>query len=1176
MSGAEFIAVAGVVSSIIAIVDGIKQVVDAASEVEGLPKAFRQASNKLPLVSDILEATKHSFETDNVSGVEKSVTLVIDDCEDKWKTLNGLFDKVIPDETASRLERYHSAVKTLGRGGKVESLMKGMLEDILLLVTIKTMTTTNVEKVIKTVTTVQEEKVTKAISDVATWPPSVPDDIFQDGTYTNINYGTGQYIAQAGAEQNNFEGNARQYHSGGGSQTINEDDAEKDEAEACLAALFLTYPRDDREGLIQTKGSRVDGTCEWIKTNELYNSWLQSHSQLLWISGGPGKGKTMLSIFLATELEQMAKESSGISFLQYFCDNKDEKRNTAVAIVRGLIFQLLELHPKLISHILPSFKIQNKSLFTSSSFETLWRIFESMIRDPILGTTYCVLDGLDECDPASLEVLLGKFATLLSTKSSSFSACHLNLIVVSRDFPDFIPHILSSFPRIRLDPDAETEVNDDIQRFIQIKVDDLSRYKEYPQPLRIHVEEVFRTRAQGTFLWIGIVAKELMKYKTTEVEEALNLFPSGLEGLYARMLLQIDENRRETAATILRWIVMAVRPLTLTELSIAIETTTATEPTTVKFSRDEIMRDQLSYCGYFITIKTDEVGLIHQSAKDYLLRKTEDSNPSLEFFRVKEYSGNLQIANKCFNYLQSGALINGAHIWNIAVGLKAFPLLSYATLHWHVHARSLAYSEAIFDLSHPFYQETSGILECWVRVYGAIEQYRDTPTKQYRHQKPAHVFTPLHFASYFGIVPLAENILLKKRWKNKLGRLHIVNKKNRDGQTPLHEAAIGGHESIVKLLLEKGADAEAKDGNGQTALYEAAEGGHEAVVQLLLEKGADAKAKDEDGWTLLHRAAWGGNEAVVQLLLEKGADAKAKDEDGVSVLHGAASGGYGAAESGHEAMVQLLLEKGADAKAKNKYGRTVLHDATGDGNEAIVQLLLDKGADAKAKDKDGQTVLHQAAWNGNEAIVQLLLDKGADAKAKDKDRQTVLHEAVQGGRAAIVKLLLEKGADAKAKDKHGWTVLHMPRNMDKATVQLLIQKGVDVKARDRKGRTVLHKARGMDKAAVQLLIENGVDVKARDSKGRTVLHEAWTMDKAAVQLLIEKGVDVNARDSDGQTALHQAWKMDKAIVQLLLEMGADSKAKNSEGRTALDICRYNDFRDNRSIVQLLTPPGPGT
>ena len=83
MSGAEFVAVAGVISSIIAIADGIKQVVDAVSQAEGLPKAFCQASNQLPLVSDILEATVRNFRKNDVLGIERSVALVIDSCQSR-------------------------------------------------------------------------------------------------------------------------------------------------------------------------------------------------------------------------------------------------------------------------------------------------------------------------------------------------------------------------------------------------------------------------------------------------------------------------------------------------------------------------------------------------------------------------------------------------------------------------------------------------------------------------------------------------------------------------------------------------------------------------------------------------------------------------------------------------------------------------------------------------------------------------------------------------------------------------------------------------------------------------------------------------------------------------------------------------------------------------------------
>lgn len=65
---------------------------------------------------------------------------------------------------------------------------------------------------------------------------------------------------------------------------------------------------------------------------------------------------------------------------------------------------------------------------------------------------------------------------------------------------------------------------------------------------------------------------------------------------------------------------MAMRPLTLSELSYAIEPTV--ESSIVSFTRDGRIRDQVLYCGYFLTIKENEVGLVHQSAKDYLLGTT--------------------------------------------------------------------------------------------------------------------------------------------------------------------------------------------------------------------------------------------------------------------------------------------------------------------------------------------------------------------------------------------------------------------------------------------------------------------------------------------------------------------------------------------------------------------------
>lgn len=79
-------------------------------------------------------------------------------------------------------------------------------------------------------------------------------------------------------------------------------------------------------------------------------------------------------------------------------------------------------------------------------------------------------------------------------------------------------------------------------------------------------------------------------------------------------------------------------------------------------------------------------------------------------------------------------------------------------------------------------------------------------------------------------------------------------------------AAGNGHEGVVKVLLENGAEVEAKGGDGWAPLLVAARCGHEGVVKVLLENGTEVKAKNKDGWTPLLVAAYYRYEAVVKLL----------------------------------------------------------------------------------------------------------------------------------------------------------------------------------------------------------------------------------------------------------------------------------------------------------------------
>ena len=87
--------------------------------------------------------------------------------------------------------------------------------------------------------------------------------------------------------------------------------------------------------------------------------------------------------------------------------------------------------------------------------------------------------------------------------------------------------------------------------------------------------------------------------------------------------------------------------------------------------------------------------------------------------------------------------------------------------------------------------------------------------------------------------------------------------------TSLHKAALKGHRAVVHLLLNRGADPNARDTYGETPLQNAAFYGHKDVVKLLLDGGADPNGSDEYGETALHKGAKNGSKEIVQLILER-------------------------------------------------------------------------------------------------------------------------------------------------------------------------------------------------------------------------------------------------------------------------------------------------------------------
>jgi ankyrin repeat protein len=226
------------------------------------------------------------------------------------------------------------------------------------------------------------------------------------------------------------------------------------------------------------------------------------------------------------------------------------------------------------------------------------------------------------------------------------------------------------------------------------------------------------------------------------------------------------------------------------------------------------------------------------------------------------------------------------------------------------------------------------------------------------------------------------------------------------GSTALHHAAGFGPIDNLQLLVDRGADVNAKNRNGSTPLHWAVH--DEAKVRLLLSKGANVNAKQGVGRTPLYLAAMLGNGVpTMRLLLAGGADPNLASANGQTPLMMAAA-------RGDVDGVQLLSAKGADVNATDGAGETALMFACQSGDPRAVRLLIERGADVKVRTKRGETALGFAATAGVQESVEMLLARGADVNVRTLRGYSPLMFAASSDAmpAGIIRLLLAKGADA--------------------------------------------------------------------------------------------------------------------------------------------------------------------
>ena len=268
-----------------------------------------------------------------------------------------------------------------------------------------------------------------------------------------------------------------------------------------------------------------------------------------------------------------------------------------------------------------------------------------------------------------------------------------------------------------------------------------------------------------------------------------------------------------------------------------------------------------------------------------------------------------------------------------------------------------------------------------------------------------------------------------------------------DGATPLSVACRDVCFETAKVLVEAGADVNKRINSiiredKKTALMEAATTGSPKVVKLLLDAGAEVDARDINGFTpLLH---WGGRDDSIEvgrLLIKAGADVNAKNNLGETVLMSAASMG-----SISTASLKLFIDSGANLNAKNNEGETALMKASNlrGGFSGGVKILIDAGADVNAKSNYGLTALHRAGQKNNATTARLLIKAGANVNAQNREGVTPLMWAASSDLSGpeVAMEIIAGGVNFNLRDNHGWTALEYAREYGMGEIEEVIERAL--------------------------------------------------------------------------------------------------------------------------------------
>ena len=346
------------------------------------------------------------------------------------------------------------------------------------------------------------------------------------------------------------------------------------------------------------------------------------------------------------------------------------------------------------------------------------------------------------------------------------------------------------------------------------------------------------------------------------LKKVLLTLPKTLDETYDRILQGIESaGQLQDAIKALRWLCFSDVPLRLSEI---VEVLAIENGDSGGFCPDERLPDPadiIKICSSLIKCsKVDgeedsaiQVRLAHFSVKEYLL-----SDRCRLAFDFQAPTCRMTIAEDCLHYLLY--LYEKSPLTQDLV--DQHPLSRYAAEYWWQHARvtDCTLNPTLISLTQKMLMNKNAGVLPWIQLYDVDHPWEGINLSLTMEK----VASPLYYAASTGLSQVVEKIM---------PQIIDVNAQGGEYGSALQAASANGHEKMVRILVDAGADVNAQ-GEYSNALQVATARGYEKVVQILINVGVNVNAQGGEYGNALQTASAIGHEKMVQILVDAGANVK--------------------------------------------------------------------------------------------------------------------------------------------------------------------------------------------------------------------------------------------------------------------------------------------------------------